>query len=137
MLAGVESLFNVYSFQTVPDEDAGGMPEEFLVRYNVGGINMNEQAFQKLRQEIKLERHVLSLPTIWKNEPVCLYSGLVPIGAGLFQKIAVREGLIPYVDPKDFSFKQWTTHRFYEVCVNSAVYEYLETHAAQAAGQSK
>src|SRR5512147_1144526 len=71
-LADSESLFNVYSFKTVEDEDTGGNPDEFLMRYNVGGVNMNQAAFHELRQEISLQTHDVELPTLWGKETVRL-----------------------------------------------------------------
>ena len=50
-LDGVDSLFNVYSFQTLDYADAGQLPEEFMMRYNMGGINIDQAAFEKLNQE--------------------------------------------------------------------------------------
>jgi hypothetical protein len=49
LLEDRELLFNVFSFKAVEDEDTGGNPDEFLLRYNIGGIHINEAAFQKLR----------------------------------------------------------------------------------------
>ena len=122
-----DNLFNVYSFQTVDDADTAGMPDEFLVRYNIGGIHINALAFAKLQKEISLKMHELELPMIWEKEPVKLYSGLVPLGQGIFHKIVVREGLIAHVDARDFSLKHWTEKKYYEVCVNEIVYEYLDS----------
>ncbi len=48
LLEDRELLFNVFSFKAVEDEDTGGNPDEFLLRYNIGGIHINEAAFQKL-----------------------------------------------------------------------------------------
>jgi hypothetical protein len=126
-LAGTESLFNVYAFKTVEDEDTGGNPDEFLMRYNVGGINMNEAAFQKLQQEISLQLYEAELPTLWEKETVRLYSGLVPLGGQMFHRIVVREGRIPHIEASDFSFKDWTERRYYEVCTSDAIYEYVES----------
>src|SRR5260370_18515145 len=39
-----ELLFNVFSFKTVEDSETGGEPSEFLLRYNVAGIHINEAA---------------------------------------------------------------------------------------------
>ncbi len=122
-----DNLFNVYSFQTVDDADTGGMPDEFLVRYNIGGIHINALAFAKLQKEISLKLHELELPMIWEKEAVKLYSGVVPIGQGIFHKIVVREGLIAHVDARDFSLKRWTEKKYYEVCVNETIYECLES----------
>lgn len=136
-LNGAETLFNVYSFQTVDDEDTGGNPEEFLLRYNIGGIHINEPAFQKLTQEISLQAHDLTLPTIWDKEVVRLYSGLVPVGQGSFHRLVVRQGRIPHIEARDFSLKQWTERLYYEVCTNPAIYEYVEQGSAAAPSPSR
>ena len=130
-LADSESLFNVYSFKTVEDEDTGGNPDEFLMRYNVGGVNMNQAAFHELRQEISLQTHDVELPTLWGKETVRLYSGLVPLGGGMFHRIVVREGFVPRIDASDFRFKTWTDRKYYEVCTSEAIYEYVEGNPAQ------
>lgn len=122
-----KNLFNVYNFQTVEDADTGGIPDEFLVRYNIGGIHINALAFQKLQKEIALKEHLLELPTIWSKEQVRLFTGVVPLGQGIFHKIIVREGLTAFVDLKDFSLKRWTEKKYYEVCVNEALYKHLES----------
>lgn len=126
--------FNVYTFQTVDDADTGGNPDEFLVRYNIGGIHITEQAFDKLQQEISLDTHDAELRTIWDGEPVRLYSGIVPVASGGFHKLIVREGRVPHVDPRGFSLKRWTDRRYYEVCTSPAISALLEhTPAAQSA----
>ncbi|HUQ50051.1 MAG TPA: hypothetical protein VM056_04990 [Terriglobales bacterium] len=121
-----DNLFNVYSFQTVEDSETGGMPDEFLVRYNVGGIHINEPAFLKLQKEISLKEHNVELPLIGLKQKVRLFSGMVPIDKGIFHKIVVREGHIPHIDQRDLSMKGWTEKKYYEVCVNEAIYNYLE-----------
>jgi hypothetical protein len=124
--AAGESIFNVFAFQMVDDADtAAGQLEEFLLRYNVGGIVLDEAAFQKLQQEIALEPHDVSLPTLWGEQTVRLYTGLVPVTQGIFHKVVVRESRIPHIDPREFQLKAWTDRRYYEVCTNQAVYERL------------
>ncbi len=132
-LADAETMFNVFSFKTVEDEDTGGNPDEFLMRFNVGGINLSESAFLALQHEISLQTNQVEMPTLWEKESVHLYSGLVPLGGGMFHRIVVREARIPRIDASDFSFKCWTDHRYYEVCTNEAIYEYVENHLTQSA----
>jgi hypothetical protein len=132
-LDGVDSLFNVYSFQTLDYADAGQLPEEFMMRYNMGGINIDQAAFEKLNQEISLQLTDRQLPTVWDSEQVRLYSGLVPVAAGSFHRLVVREGKIPQIDPRDFTFKQWTGRSYYEVCSNPDVYELIETATQRSA----
>ena len=39
----------------------------------------------------------------------------------------VREGLTAFVDLKDFTLKRWTDKKYYEVCVNEALYKHMES----------
>lgn len=133
-LAGRPSAFNVYSFQTVEEEDTGGNLDEFLVRYNIGGVNMNEAAFRKLRQEIALQAIQPKVPPLWPGEQVVLYSGVVAVAPGVFHKLVIREADIPHVDPRELKVKNWTGHKYYEVCTNQSIYDLVErSPAARAA----
>ncbi len=125
----------MFSFKTVDDADTGGTPEEFLMRYNLGGIHINQAAFNKLQQEISLQLHEVEMKGLWGKERVRLFSGLVPVGSGSFHRIVVREANIPYINAVDFSLKKWTDHRYYEVCTNAALYEIVQKrnmHATSA-----
>src|SRR5260370_35581018 len=81
-LDGASSLFNVYSFQTIEDPSGDSASEEFQVSYNIGGININQGAFEKLRQEISLQVMERRIQTVWNMENVRLYCGVVPAGQG-------------------------------------------------------
>lgn len=130
---GRSTPFSVFSLQTVQDKDITGNPDEFLVRYNITGVQISPQAFEKLSQEISLKEHVVQLPTIWQGEPVRLFSGMVPIASRVFHKIIVREGAIPHVDAESMTVKDWMTRKYYEVCVNQELYDLLDKPAAVAA----
>jgi hypothetical protein len=131
--SGGASLFNVYVLQTIQDEDTAGDPDEFLVRYNVGGVNLSAEAFARLQQEISLKGYTLDVPTLWAGETVRLWAGLVPVASGTFHRIIVREGIVPHVDARAFSLKQWTERRYYELCTNPSVYDLLSAAFATAA----
>jgi hypothetical protein len=124
--SGVETVFNVFAFQTIDDADTAGQPEEFLIRYNIGGIVMDEAAFQKLQQEISLAIRDLPLPTLWDEGNVRICTGTVPVAPGIVHKLAVREARVPHIDAREFVLKHWTDRRYYEVCSNPVVYEFLE-----------
>ncbi len=126
VLNGTQGLFSVYTFQTVEDEVTGGNPDEFLMRYNIGGIHMSQEAFAKLQQEISLQAFDLKVPTMWPNEAVRIHTGLVPLGQGLFHRIVIREGRVPRVEAVDLSLKRWTERRYFEVCTNESIYEFVE-----------
>jgi hypothetical protein len=135
LLENLELLFNVFSFKTVEDENTGGNPDEFLLRYNIGGIHINEAAFEKLRAEISLQAYDMQVPMIWDRHKVRLYSGVVPVGQDVFHKIAIREGRVAHIDARDFSLKQYTDRRYYEICTNPKIYQALErAQAAASAG---
>jgi len=132
-----ENLFNVFAFKTVEDADTGGTPEDFLIRYNIGGVHINEQAFKKLQQEIKLHLHEIELPGLWGKEKTTLYSGLVPVatnagGTATFHRIVVRDARIPHINALDMSLREWTDRRYYEVCTNAAVYDLLDAKSSRA-----
>jgi hypothetical protein len=135
-VAGKQTLFNVFSLQTVQDKDISGNPDEFLVRYNISGVLISSAAFEKLSQEISLKEHRVELSTIWKGESVRLFSGMVPIAAGVFHRIVVREGAISHVDAETMTVKDWMASKYYEVCVNQEIYDLLEKPAAAAATSS-
>ena len=126
-------LFNVFSFKTVEDENTGGNPDEFLLRFNIGGIHMSAAAFDKLCTEISLQPFDLKVPMIWKTSTVRVYTGMVPLGKGLFHRIVVRQGRIAHVDARDFSLKKMTDQPYYEVCIHPRIYEAIESFTSAAA----
>jgi hypothetical protein len=129
LLEDRELLFNVFSFKAVEDEDTGGNPDEFLLRYNIGGIHINEAAFKKLRGEISLQAYDLQVPMIWQKTSVRVYAGVVPLGQGSFHHIIIREGRIAHVDARDFSLKHVTDRYYYEVCTHPKIYQAIESVA--------
>jgi hypothetical protein len=134
MIEDRDLLFSVFAFKTIEDSETAGEPDEFLLRYNVGGIHINEAAFKKLQTEISLQAYDLEVPMIWNTSNVRVYSGSVPLGGGLFHRIVVRQGRIAHVDPRDFSLKHLTDHNYYEVCVHPRIYEAIESVQTVAAG---
>src|SRR5215471_8424017 len=134
MMEDRDLLFSVFAFKTIEDSETGGEPDEFLLRYNVGGIHINEAAFQKLQTEISLQAYDLEVPMIWNTSTARVYSGSVPLGQGLFHRIVVRQGRIAHVDPRDFSLKHLSDRNYYEVCVHPRIYEAIESVQTVAAG---
>jgi len=125
-LSDRKSLFNVFRFQTVDDEDAGGVFDEFALSYNVGGIHLDEAAFRKLQQEVALSSCVLQGPTPFGVAPVKMYRGVVPIADGVFRRILVREAVTAQVQARDFTLKRWTDRYYYEVCVSAEIENMVE-----------
>ena len=119
------TFFNVYAFQTTSEPDAD--PDEFVVRYNLGGIQISAGAFEKLRQEISLRTVEIYIPTIWTTEAARLYAGVLPMPSGGLQNIVVREARVAIIEPQDLRFKSWSERRYYELCTAPAVYAMVES----------
>ena len=65
--------------------------DEFLVRYNMNGIELNEEGFEKLSEEISLETIHTKLEYPWSKEEVVLYYGEVPMGESV-ELLVLRKG---------------------------------------------
>jgi hypothetical protein len=129
------SPFHVYAFQTASDADAGESPEDFAMGYNLGGIRINQAAFEKLSREVSLEPVQLPLPALWGKEPYRLFSALITVGNDIFRHIVIRQSQVAQIDPRVFSLQKWTEKSYYEVCTDSAVYSQLEGKKTNAAGR--
>jgi hypothetical protein len=129
-----KSPFNVYVFQTITDEQAGGAIEEFLVRFNTG-VCLSPEAFNKLQQEISLRAIETEIALLWKPERVRLYTGSFPMTRDVFQRLVVREARIPFIEAHDFSLKHYTERFYYELCTNRSIYEFAERTTARGAGK--
>jgi class 3 adenylate cyclase len=125
-LPDTKSVFNVFVLQTISEEAAAGAMEEFLVRYNVNGICLSEDAFEKLRSEISFSKLEVNMPLLWGKEKVILHSGAVPLSADVYQRLVVREATVPFVDPQSFTMKEPTKRRYFELCTSKVVYDYTD-----------
>jgi hypothetical protein len=121
MLTGQKSHFSVFQFLTALE---GATPEEldeFLVRYNMNGIELNEEGFQKLSEEISLDSVETKLEMPWGKSNVTLYYGEVPMGDTVellvLRKAMARELLA------DGKIGAPSSHPYYEVCTSAALHE--------------
>jgi hypothetical protein len=131
----LKSPFHVYAFQTVSDADAGENADDFMMSFNVGGIRMNEEAFNKLKLEVSLKPEALPLPALWGKEDYKLYSALVTVGNDIFRKIVVRESHVAHIEARSFSLQKWGDRKYFEVCTDASIYEMLEGQKAAAAAR--
>jgi hypothetical protein len=130
---GQEHPFSVFVFQMLADADTGGVPDDFFLQYNVGGVQLEQRAFQRLRQEISLQEFEIPFADIWGERLVRLYRGLVPVTTDVFQPVVIREAAVPLIDARDFSLRSWTDHVYYEVCTSDEVYQPVEQARLRAA----
>lgn len=121
MLAGQKSNFGVFQFLTAMPGASAEELDEFLVRYNHNGIELNEEGFQKLSEEIALDSVETKLDLPWAKENVKLYYGEVPLGETV-ELLVVRKGMARQMLP-DGKVGAATPHPYYEVCTSGPLYE--------------
>jgi hypothetical protein len=109
--------FNVYLLQTLMEDVAADEGEELLVRYNLNGIELNEEGFQKLGAEISLAPMGGNFPLPWGKERVQLYFGEVPLGESI-EPIVIRKGFVRQLLPGGRIGAQGN-RAYYEVCTDT------------------
>src|SRR6267378_429317 len=121
MLAGQKTHFSVFQFLNTMEGASAEELDEFLVRYNHNGIELNEEGFQKLSEEISLESIETRLEMPWGKQNVTLYYGEVPLGESV-ELLVLRNGFARQLLP-DGKIGGPTTHPYYEVCTAPALYD--------------
>jgi hypothetical protein len=108
------SPFRLFVFQTTMEGATEEELDEFLLRYNLNGIELNEDGFQKLAEEISLGPLEAECKMPWGRERVTFYSGLVPVGETL-EPLLIRRGFVRQLLP-DGKIGAAGTRAYYEVC---------------------
>jgi hypothetical protein len=121
MLSGRKTNFSVFQFLTAMEGASAEELDEFLVRYNLNGIELNEEGFQKLAEEISLDTFSTPLEMPWGKEEVTLYYGEVPMGESV-ELIVLRKGLARQLLP-DGKIGHLSDHNYYEICTSPALHE--------------
>jgi len=121
MLAGQKTHFSVFQFLTALEGASAEELDEFLVRFNMNGVELNDEGFQKLSEEISLEKLVTKLDMPWAKQDVTLYYGEVPMGESV-ELLVVREGLARELLP-DGKIGKTSDHHYYEVCTSPVIYD--------------
>jgi hypothetical protein len=121
MLAGQKTHFSVYQFLNTMEGASAEELDEFLVRYNHNGIELNDEGFQKLSDEISLESIETKLDMPWGKQNVSLYYGEVPLGESV-ELLVLRKAFARQLLP-DGKIGGATSHPYFEVCTSPALYE--------------
>jgi hypothetical protein len=119
-----EGVFNLFVFQDVPDEDIAATADDLFLRYNVNGIELDQEGFARLSGEIHLKRLVYSMGN---NEEVTLYTGKVPTLSGKYQRLVIREAVILKIKQGTLDMSGPTAKKYYEVCTHPAIYEFADS----------
>jgi len=129
-----KGLFNLYKFQGATDEEIAATADDLSLRYNVNGIELNAPGFEKLSEEIDLKALTINIPSNSasgasaqdEKEKVKFYTGKFPTTTGGYQRLVIREGLVPRVDSESLKVINMTSGKYYEVCTNPILYEYIQ-----------
>ncbi|MBS3731446.1 MAG: hypothetical protein KGY42_00950 [Desulfobacterales bacterium] len=121
--------FNVYLYQL----DTSGIQGKTLLeknaspilRYNVMGIELAPDALAKLAREIHMKRFEGPIPKLGVDHFVG-YTGKFPTLSGNYQRLVIREAVIPEVSPTDFHTIRMTEKKYYEVCTHPGIYEHVK-----------
>jgi hypothetical protein len=121
MLGAQKTHFSVFQFLNAMEGASAEELDEFLVRFNMNGIELNEEGFQKLSEEISLDSIETKLEMPWGKENVTLHFGEVPMGDSV-ELLVLRKGLARQLLP-DGKIGMPTSHPYYEVCTSPALYD--------------
>jgi class 3 adenylate cyclase len=121
LLTRQKTHFSVLQFLTAMEGASAEELDEFLVRFNMNGIELNEEGFQKLSEEISLDSVETKQEMPWGKEKVTLYYGEVPMGESV-ELLVLRKGLARQLLP-DGKIDIPSSHAYYEVCTHPALYD--------------
>ena len=113
-----KSPFNVFVYEVAPEDRE--RVSEIYVRFNVNGIELSADAFEKLKREIQLESLTLQLPDANAGRQR-FHVGKYPTTSGTSHRLVVREATLPYISLDNLSVTDWTDRFYYEVCTDPAL----------------
>jgi hypothetical protein len=128
------SPFNVFLLQTLMEDAVADEGEELLIRYNLNGIELNEEGFQKLSAEISFAPMSGNFPLPWGKDRVQLYFGEVPLGESL-EPIVLRKGFVRQLLPGG-KIGARGTRAYYEVCTDTKLLEIARKKFTSMSGKS-
>ena len=124
LLSQNPSLFRLFLFQTMMEGVAEDEADEFLIRFNLNGVELNEEGFQKLQEEIALTSIEADCVMPWGKERVTFYAGETPVGEGI-EPVLIRRGFVRQLLP-DGKIGAAGARAYYEVCTSPKVFELVE-----------
>ena len=114
-----DSPFNLYVFKDESSRLRGHTVDDVFTRYNVNGIELNENGFKKLSEEIDLK----ILDHKINNERCILYTGKFPTLSGRYQQLIIREAQVQTLNTAELKITGVLSKKFYEVVTNPDLYE--------------
>ena len=123
-LAPKNPAFNLYVYQTTSDEAISQTADDLSMRYNVNGIELNSEGFEKLTQEINLTTLKVAIPEL-NRKSIKLHTGKFPLTTGRFQRLIIRESRIRQLRSDTFQPVKATQLKYYEVCTHPLIYKHV------------
>jgi hypothetical protein len=118
-------VFNLFVFENESEDIIETAVDDSTYRYNVNGIELNEDGFNRLAKEIKLQ--IFTFPSE-NDESVKLYIGKAPLANGNYQRIAIREAVIHTLQPNALDVTGKISKKYYEVCTHHNIYDFIDKH---------
>jgi len=130
LMSGHRSPFNLFLFETAMEGASEEEAEELLLRFNLNGVELNEDGFAKLAGEVSLRTLEMNFPMPWGKEKVTLCVGAVPIGESL-ERVVIRKGTVRQILPNG-QIGQPGMRVYYEVCTNPEVLQAVQEKGAKS-----
>jgi class 3 adenylate cyclase len=124
MLEGKTSLFHLFVFQAGVDAAEEDEADEFLIRFNLNGVELNEEGFAKLTEEISLQAVEVECQMPWGRELTTFFVGEALVGEGT-EPILLRRGFVRQM-LADGHIGPAGHRAYYEVCTDPRVFEMIE-----------
>lgn len=131
LLSENPSPFRLFLFQTMMEGGAEDEADEYLIRFNLNGVELNDEGFQKLQEEISLTSLETECVMPWGKERVTFFYGETPVGEGL-EPVLIRRGFVRQLQSGG-KIGEAGSRPYYEVCVSPKALELADSLAATAA----
>jgi hypothetical protein len=130
LLADKAGMFRVMVFQpsVTGEEDEA---DEFLIRFNLNGIELNQEGFAKLSEELALQQFETECEMPWGRERTTFFLAQAPIGETL-EPILLRRGYVRAMQA-DGKIGPASQRAYYEVCTHPKAFELVEALALAGA----
>jgi class 3 adenylate cyclase len=124
MLGDHSSLFRLFVFQPGMEGAQEDEADEFLIRFNLNGVELNDEGFAKLSEEIALQSVEVECEMPWGQELTTFFVGQAPIGDAV-EPILLRRGYVRQL-LSDGRIGPEGQRAYYEVCTDPRVLELVD-----------
>jgi len=124
MLGDRSSLFRLFVFQPGVEGTQEDEADEFLIRFNLNGVELNDEGFATLSEEIALQSVEVDCEMPWGQELTTFFLGHVPVGDAV-EPVLLRRGHVRQL-LSDGRIGPEGQRAYYEVCTDARVLELVE-----------